>query len=226
MVGYAPLGFLLALSALRTVAAVRSACAAVLLATLRRGRCRWRWRPANLSARCGVASNVDLGLNALAGAWLGALAWRGGLSAWGAMDALEPFSRPLVCRPRIARGALVLLALWPFALLFPASVPFGLGQVVERVEAGWPIWLSDTPFLEWLPVREVELQPLLPLAELLCVMLGAADALSAGLQRAVNRSAVAALAGHLAGTVLATAWRSRALSAALELWAGPLPGLG
>jgi hypothetical protein len=32
--------------------------------------------------------------------------------------------------------------------------------------------LLDTPFLEWLPVRELELQPLLPGAEMSCVMLG------------------------------------------------------
>ncbi len=79
-----------------------------------------------------------------------------------------------------SRGALVLLALWPLALLFPASVPLGLGQVMERVEEGLADWLADTPFLEWVPLREVELQPLLPGVELLCVMLGAADSLPAG----------------------------------------------
>src|SRR3569833_1797375 len=31
----------------------------------------------------------------------------------------------------------------------------------------------DTPFLEWLPVRDIELQPLVPGAELVCVALGA-----------------------------------------------------
>jgi hypothetical protein len=72
-----------------------------------------------------------------------------------------------------ARGALVLLALWPAALLFPASVPFGLGQVLERLEAALAEWLEDTPFLEWMPMREIELQPLVPGVELLCVMLGA-----------------------------------------------------
>ncbi|HWJ94669.1 MAG TPA: VanZ family protein, partial [Telluria sp.] len=63
-------------------------------------------------------------------------------------------------------------ALWPFALLFPASVPLGLGQVFERLESALTDWLMDTPFLEWLPVRDVELQPLVPGAELVCVALG------------------------------------------------------
>lgn len=72
-----------------------------------------------------------------------------------------------------ARGALVLLLLWPPALLFPAAVPLGLGQVFERLESALADALTDTPFLEWLPVRELELQPLVPIAELLCVALGA-----------------------------------------------------
>jgi uncharacterized membrane protein len=32
--------------------------------------------------------------------------------------------------------------------------------------------LVDTPFLEWLPLRETELEPLVPGAEMLCVLLG------------------------------------------------------
>jgi hypothetical protein len=71
-----------------------------------------------------------------------------------------------------ARGALVLLALWPVGLLFPAPVAFGLGQVYERLEESVADWLQGTPWLEWLPLREVELQPLLQIAEVLCVMLG------------------------------------------------------
>jgi hypothetical protein len=47
-----------------------------------------------------------------------------------------------------------------------------LGQVFERLEAALAQALSSTPFLEWLPVRDVELQPLVPLAELVCVGLG------------------------------------------------------
>jgi hypothetical protein len=109
-----------------------------------------------------------------------------------------------------ARGALVLLALWPFALLFPASVPFGLGQVLERLESGLADWLSDTPFLEWLPVRDVELQPLVPAAELMCVTLGALIPCLLGY--AVMRSpgpralfAVAMIAIGLATTALSAA---------------------
>jgi hypothetical protein len=71
-----------------------------------------------------------------------------------------------------ARGGLVLLALWPLALLFPAAVPFGLGQVFERLEAALAEALQGTPFLDWLPVRDIELQPLVPGTELLCVLLG------------------------------------------------------
>jgi hypothetical protein len=71
-----------------------------------------------------------------------------------------------------ARGGLVLLAMWPLALLFPAAVPFGLGQVLERLEAALVDVLQDTPFLDWLPVRDIELQPLVPGVELVCVMLG------------------------------------------------------
>ena len=67
----------------------------------------------------------------------------------------------------------MLLLLWPVALLFPAAVSMGLGQVFERLESAAADALTNSPFLEWLPVRAVELQPLVPLAELLCVALGA-----------------------------------------------------
>jgi hypothetical protein len=112
---------------------------------------------------------VDLGLNslgALAGAVLaaalerlGAVAhWHRTRSNWFVED---------------SRGALVLLALWPLALLFPAAVTFGLGQVFERLEATISEWLLDTPFIDWMPIRQFELEPLVPGVELLCVALGA-----------------------------------------------------
>ncbi|MGZ5183150.1 MAG: VanZ family protein, partial [Ramlibacter sp.] len=115
-----------------------------------------------------------------------------------------------------ARGALVLLALWPFALLFPAAVPLGLGQVLERLEAALGEWLADTPFLVWLPVRDVELQPLVPGAELVCVALGvlAPCLLAYSVMRSIGRRAVAAAA------LLAVGVGVTALSAALS-W-GPV----
>jgi len=109
-------------------------------------------------------------------------------------------------------GALVLLALWPFALLFPASVPLGLGQVFERVETTLTEWLLDTPFLEWLPVRDIELQPLVPGAELMCVALGAIIPCLLGYSiiQSTGRRAVFAVAAIAAGVAVT------ALSAALS----------
>ncbi len=116
-----------------------------------------------------VPSNVDLSLNSL-GAVAGAVV-AACLERFGAVDHWQRTrSKWFVGEPR---GALVLLALWPVALLFPAAVTFGLGQVFERVEASISELLIDTPFIDWLPVRQFELEPLVPGVELLCVMLGA-----------------------------------------------------
>ncbi|HEX5285569.1 MAG TPA: VanZ family protein [Polaromonas sp.] len=165
LLGYAPLGFLLALSALRSrrvswavsVAVLSSALLSLSVETLQ----------SYLPSR--IPSNVDLVLNTL-GALLGACcAWA--LEKAGMVDRWSRFRARWFSRD--ARGALVLLLLWPPALLFPASVPLGLGQVFERLEATLAEALADSPFLEWMPVREIELQPLVPIAELLCVTLGA-----------------------------------------------------
>jgi VanZ family protein len=168
VVGYVPFGFLCALAVLRTRpgagvwravlrASVAGAAIAFAMETLQ----------SYLPAR--IPSNVDLGLNtagAIVGSVLaagleriGAVAhWSRARSYWFVED---------------ARGGLVLLALWPFALLFPAAVTFGLGQVFERLEVAISEWLLDTPFIDWLPVRQFELEPLVPAVELLCVLLGA-----------------------------------------------------
>lgn len=173
LAGYVPLGFLLALSFMRrgvvrrfanhpNVGAVGVAVlAGTLLSLLMEGIQNY------LPSR--VASNVDFGLN-VGGTLIGAIVATG-LELGGAIDRWSRFrDRWFIAE---SRGALVLLALWPFALLFPAAVPLGLGQVLERLESGLAEWLLDTPFLEWLPLREIELQPLVPAAELLCVALGA-----------------------------------------------------
>ena len=68
---------------------------------------------------------------------------------------------------RDAYMALVLMALWPAALLFPVAVPLGLGQVWERVEDALTSAFEATPFEDWIPLRAFELEPLLPGAELM-----------------------------------------------------------
>lgn len=165
LMGYAPLGFLLGLGALRT-GHTRWALPLALVGALGLSAAMEALQ-SYLPAR--VPSNVDLALNTLGGLV-------GGLVALG-LDRLGVLARWSRVRTRWfhgnARGPLVLLALWPFALLFPPPVPLGLGQVMERVEAGLATLLEDTPFLDWLPVRDIELQPLVPSAELLCVVFGA-----------------------------------------------------
>lgn len=163
--GYMPLGALLTLAwqrrgagglAALLLSGVLSALLSLLMETLQ----------GYLPQR--VPSNLDLALNTAGGVSgaavilllgrLGVLPWlRRWQSRWIEGD---------------ARGALVLLLLWPLALLSPAAVPFGLGQVAERLEAALADWLRDTPFIDWMPLREFELQPMLPLSETLCVALG------------------------------------------------------
>lgn len=170
VLGYAPLGFLLALTGLRSrsgggVKPGRAlACAAVAASAL---SFVMETLQGYLPSR--VPSNLDFGLNAagaVAGAAVACL-----LEKLGAIDRWSRFRTRWFVED--ARGALVLLALWPIALLFPAAVPLGLGQVLERLEKGLTEMLVDTPFLEWLPVREIELQPMVPGAVVLCVLFGA-----------------------------------------------------
>ena len=164
VLGYMPLGFLLVLSALRS----QRARYAVVLATLLAGALSATMESLQSYLPARVASNVDLMLNVV-GAWLGAvLAWR--MERLGILDRWSRFRGGWFVAE--ARGGLVLLGWWPLDLLFPAAGPFGLGQVLERLEAALAGGLHNTPFLDWLPVRDIELQPLVPGVELLCVVLG------------------------------------------------------
>jgi VanZ family protein len=164
LLGYAPLGFWVTLAHLR-LGATRGAW--------------WRgvWAGALLSfileamqsyLPMRVPSQADWLLNTL-GAALGAgvahaLERRGVLLRYSAMR-----QRWFV---RDTYGSLPLLLTWPFALLFPLPIPLGLGQVQERIETRLGQWLADTPFIEWLPLREIELQPLMPATQTLAVSLG------------------------------------------------------
>ena len=165
LVGYGPLGFLVALGLLRS----GWRFGAVLVATVVGSAWSLGLETMQVLLPSRVPSNVDWGLNTL-----GVLC--GSLIAWLGLQ-LGLLTRWSQFRDRWfvpgTRAELVLLALWPPALLFPAPVPLGLGQVLERLEETLADWLMDTPFLEWVPVREVELQPLLPGAELVAVLLGA-----------------------------------------------------
>lgn len=164
VVGYAPLGGLLALSALRTgrghhafwLPAMGGLALTLLMEALQ----------TYLPAR--VASKEDLLLNVL-GVWVGSVATLllvrlGAIDRWSRVRARWFVEE--------SRGGIVLLATWPMALLFPAAVPFGLGQVQLRTEQALAELWMDTPFLEWLPVREDALLPLAPGAEMVCVLLG------------------------------------------------------
>ncbi len=164
LAGYVPFGGLLALSALRSGRTTRPLLHAFLVACIL-SLCMETMQ-SFLPVR--VASREDWLLNT-AGAWLGAFATLA-LERLGAIDRWSHLRRRWFISS--ARGGLVLLATWPLALLFPPAVPFGVGQVFERIEAEVAEQLADTPFLDWLPVRDIELQPLLPSAEMLCVLLG------------------------------------------------------
>lgn len=166
--GYVPMGFLAALAVLRTRPEA-GVTRAVLRATLAGAAVSFAMETLQSYLPARIPSNVDLALNALgtfAGAALAAALERAGALAHWSRVRSQWFITD-------ASGALVLLALWPIALLFPAAVTFGLGQVFERLETAIAEWLLDTPFIDWLPVRQFELEPLVPGVELLCVMLGA-----------------------------------------------------
>jgi len=115
-----------------------------------------------------VPSLPDFLLNTL-GAWLGAV-MASALEQLGLLRRWSQFRDRWFVRD--AYMALVLMAVWPAALLFPVAVPLGLGQVWERVEDALTSAFEATPFEDWIPLRAFELEPLLPGAELLCVMLG------------------------------------------------------
>ncbi len=166
VIGYAPLGFLLVLGVLRSGRGW--GWGAVLLATLAGTLMSLSMEFLQIYLPRRVPSNLDLVLNA-AGALVGALS-AALLERVGAIDRWSDFRESWFVPD--ATGGIVLLALWPLALLFPAAVPFGLGQVADRLEGALVELLADTPFLDWLPMRDVLRDPLSPGGELVCVILG------------------------------------------------------
>ena len=92
-----------------------------------------------------VPSNLDLALNAL-GSALGVgigllLSVGGGIERWQLIR-----DRWFVAR---SAGGMALLLLWPIGLLFPTPVPFGIGQVLGRVQPVLAEVLQGTPAEPW-----------------------------------------------------------------------------
>lgn len=164
VVGYVPLGGLLALTALRSgngrspvwLPLLWCALLSLVMESLQ----------SYIPGR--VASKEDWALNAL-GAWGGAVCTLM-LEKLGAIDHWSRFRRRWFAEP--SRGGMVLLATWPMALLFPAAVPFGLGQTMARLQETVSDWLIDTPFMDWLALPDGAGAPLAPGSEMVCVFLG------------------------------------------------------
>jgi hypothetical protein len=92
-----------------------------------------------------VSSNVDLVLNTAGAASGAALGWV--LHATGALDRWQRLRDRWFFGP--SAGGLALLAVWPFGLLFPTSLPLGVGQVLSRLQETLTEWLAGTPWADW-----------------------------------------------------------------------------
>lgn len=202
VVGYAPLGLLL------TVAWARS------------GSGRWWWLggvlPALLSLGMEalqsfmvqrVPSQVDWLLNSAGGLLGMATAWA--LLRWQWLGPWTAFRDAALVRGQ-GLGVL-LLALWPVALLYPTPVPFGLGNVWGQVESLVHRGVQDSFLAGWQPLSLPSV-PLSPLTQAVVVALciWAPLLLAYALVRPLRyRLRVAAAA---VPWVLCSAWLSAALT--------------
>lgn len=156
-----------------------------------------------------IPSNVDWAFNtvgAAAGAAFGAL-----MQALGLLDRWQRLrDRWFVDR---SAGGLALLMLWPVGLLFPTSLPLGVGQVLSRLRAVVASAVADTPLAEWSEAWLETPQPapdLSPLGQSYAIALGllAPCLLGYAVSRAGWRRAVLVAGIALAGvgaTTLSTA---------------------
>ncbi len=204
LVGYMPLGCLLALGLRRSGWGAWSWPMAVVLPSLL--SLTLELLQNFLPMR--VPSNLDLALN-VAGASLG-VGLAGVLERLGAVHQWTRF-RQHWFEPQ-AHGSLVLLVLWPLALLYPVSVPFGLGQVWEQLERAVQVLFSDTPFMAWVPLRSEAAAPLGPRAQALCVALGLLSPLLLGYADIRSPSRRLVFLGALALCGLGAAGLSSALT--------------
>jgi len=161
IVGYLPLGGLLVLLALRTSQRAMPVARAVMFASVL--SLVLEGLQSYLPQR--VASREDWLLNT-AGAALGA-ALAQAMVRWGWLAWWDDWRRRWLA-PH-SRGVLALLLAWPAALLFPAAVPFGVGQVWNRLTGYMETLL---PWDMQAPAPAVVTAFLSPSSEILCVALG------------------------------------------------------
>jgi len=201
LVGYVPLGALLTIALARggwpRLAVVWGALAPALLSLGLEATQTY------LPQR--VPSQVDALLNAIGGL-LGMLAAQV-LLRWRVLGSWAQFRRDW--QQPGGQLAWAVLLLWPLAVLYPAPVPFGTGQIWPRLEAALWRAAEGSPLQAWLPQTAVPVAPspltealLVALALWLPVLLGYAS-----LRRVGQRLAYALVFGALA-------WGSGSLSAA------------
>jgi len=173
----------------------------------------------------------DLALNSL-GALCGALL-AGLWHAVGLVDRWHALRQRWFARD--SAGALALLALWPVALLFPAPVSFGLGQVDERLRETLAAWLQDVPWADaaytLLATPAQPVPALRPLAEALIVAGGllapclvAYSIVAPGWRRVVMAAGACTLG--VGGMTLSTLLNFGPANALAWLSPHTLPGLG
>ena len=169
VIGYLPLGFL-AVMALQRHRPAASRYTRHALAWVVAGACLLSLSMETLQNFLPqrVSSNVDWGLNTLGTLLGGALA--DGLRRAGLIERWNGLRRRWFDAD--ARGVLVLMVLWPAALLFPAAVPLGVGQVAERLSLTLADWVEGTAYADWISLARMDLEPLTRLTQAIGVGLG------------------------------------------------------
>ena len=164
LLGYTPLGFWLCLAGMRSqygrwpswlMAAVSACLLSFAMESMQ------SFLPERVPSKLDWLLNTAGGMS---GAWVAVfLERRGWLYRW------SQFRRNWLSHD--ASFSLVLLALWPIALLYPVTVPLGLGHVADRVRRVLFDW---SPALEsqFASALDIISQPLTPALEMLCVALG------------------------------------------------------
>lgn len=168
LLGYMPLGFLIFTTAVR---GGRSAAVGAFHALWLASGLSMLMELTQNGLPSRIPSNVDWVFNTLgaaAGAAMGSL-----MKAVGLLDRWQRLrDRWFVDR---SAGGLALLMLWPVGLLFPTSLPLGLGQVLSRLRTTVSSMVADTPLAGWSQTWLAAPPPapdLSPLGQLYVIALG------------------------------------------------------